>query len=221
MRTACKILLVGCLLCLQSAHVESNGTTANDGGSQDNKVISQETYNQVLDIVFPRNGPRGDYGVVLRFKPSSGAESQIVINRGLEKTEVVEYVSASGNIYSKLNALKLKNGNENVEELARSIEVRKRSISASPGQVKQWHADFVESLRESLLAFQKRSEAFAKTGSISVALDGTFYDVWYGQGINEMSLSLYDEEVSDQKVTGELKTVQWMNAVRLELAKLK
>jgi len=50
-------------------------------------------------------------------------------------------------------------------------------------------------------------------------LDGTFYDLWYGQAINDMSFSFYDEEVSDKQPNGVLKTVQWMNAVRLDVAK--
>jgi hypothetical protein len=193
-----------------------------ESGPKSEKVVSQETYVRVLDIVFPRDEPRGDYVLVLRFKPSFHPESQVVIKRGVDKIEVIEYTSLSGNIYSKLNELKSHGGaSENAVEMPKLIEVRRRSIQVPYTQVKQWHAGFLESLSESLRAFKKRSEEFDKAGSITLTIDGTFYDVWYGQGINDLSLSFYDEEVSDQQPNGVLKTVQWMNAVRRDVGKLK
>lgn len=212
-------LVVISMLAVQTMTVDSQSVSSlKESGPKSEKVVSQETYDLVLDIVFPRDEPRGDYGLVLRFKPSFHPESQVMIKRGVDKIEVIEYTSLSGNIYSKLNKLKSHgDASENATEMAKLIEVRRRSIQVPNAQVKQWHAGFLESLGESLKAFKKRSEEFDKAGSITLTIDGTFYDVWYGQGINDMSLSFYDEEVSNHKRNGRLKTVQWMNTVRLDV----
>ncbi|HYW73742.1 MAG TPA: hypothetical protein VE961_22150 [Pyrinomonadaceae bacterium] len=192
-----------------------------DGAVKSDKIISQEAYNRVLDILFPRDEPRGDYGLVLRFKPSFHPESQVVIKRGVDKVEVIEYTSLNGNIYSKLNELMSHGAKDDPAELAKFIKVRRKSIQVPYAQIKQWHASFLESFGQSLIAFRKRSEEFDKAGTISVVIDGTFYDLWYGQGVNDMSFSFYDEEVSDKLPDGQLKVVQWMNAVRRDVEKLK
>src|SRR5262249_310515 len=192
-----------------------------DDTVKNNKIISQEAYNRVLDILFPRDEPRGDYGLVLRFKPSFHRESQVVIKRGVDKVEVIEYTSLNGNIYSKLNELMSHGAKEDPAELAKLIEGGRRSIQVPYAQIKQWHTSFLESLGQSLITFKNRSEEFDRAGTISVVIDGTFYDLWYGQGINDMSFSFYDEEVSEKLPDGQLKVVQWMNTVRRDVERLK
>jgi len=192
-----------------------------DDTVKNNKIISQEAYNRVLDILFPRDEPRGDYGLVLRFKPSFHRESQVVIKRGVDKVEVIEYTSLNGNIYSKLNELMSHGAKEDPAELAKLIKVGRRSIQVPYAQIKQWHTSFLESLGQSLITFKNRSEEFDRAGTISVVIDGTFYDLWYGQGINDMSFSFYDEEVSEKLPDGQLKVVQWMNTVRRDVERLK
>jgi hypothetical protein len=196
-------------------------STGQDQGLKSNKVISQETYNRVLDIVFTRDEPRGDYGLVLRFKPSFHPESQVVIKRGVNKVQVIEYTSLSGNIYSKLDEVVTHGGKDDAVELAKLIKVRRRSVLVPNVQVKQWHSSFLESLGDSLKTFKKRSEEFDRERTITVVIDGTFYDLWYSQGTNDMSFSFYDEEISDQQPNGALKIVQWMNVVRADVEKLK
>jgi len=56
---------------------------------------------------------------------------------------------------------------------------------------------------------------------LSYLLDGTTYDIWYKEGLNEISLSLYDVEVDTPGSDGELKLAQWMNSIRREVAKSK
>lgn len=210
------------MLVIRATIVDSQGESSlQDSEPKSNKVISQETYNRVLDIVFPRDEPAGNYYLVLRFRPSFHPQSQVVIKRGVDKVEVIEYTSLSGNIYSKLDELVSHGGKEDAVEMAKLIKVRRRSLQVPNAQVKQWHATFLESLGESLKTFRKRSEEFDKAGTIGVVLDGTFYDLWYSQGVSEMSFSFYDEEVSDQQPNGVLKTVQWMNVVRRDVEKLK
>lgn len=220
MRVLGIILVMVLILVIQAITVApQTGSTLQDSALKSDKMIRQETYHRVLDIVFPRDEPAGNYYLVLRFRPSSRPTSQIVIKRGRDKVEVIEYTSLSGNIYSKLNELMSQGSKEDPVEMAKLIKARRRAIQVPYAQIKQWHAGFLESLGQSLIAFRKQSEEFDKAGTISVVLDGTFYDLWYSQGVNDMSLSFYDEEVSDQQPNGALKTVQWMNAVRLDVAK--
>src|SRR6266498_4663705 len=166
------IILVTVLMMVGSATTIESQTS--DGALKSNKVISQEAYNRVLDILFPREEPAGNYRLVLRFRPSFHPESQVVVKRGLNKLEVIEYTSLSGNIYSKLNDLVARGSKEDAMELAKLIKVRRRSIEVADSQVRQWHTGFFESFDGSLKAFRKESEQFGKAGTIDVVLDGTF-----------------------------------------------
>lgn len=185
------------------------------------KTVSREIYDRVLDILFPRDEPASNYCIILRFRPSLHPESQVVIRKNLDKVEVIEYISLSGNIYSKLDELMSHGGKEDAVEMAKLIKVHRRSIQVPNAQANQWHTNFLESLGELVKTFRKRSDEFDKAGTIDVVLHGTFYDLWYSQDVSEMSFSFYDEEVSDQQPNGILKTVQWMNAVRRDVEKLK
>ena len=201
-----------------------SGSSHQETGLKSNKLVSEETYKRVLDIVFPRDEPRGDYYLVLRFRPSFHPTSQVVIKRGLrglDKVEVIEYTSLSGNIYMKLNELMSHGGKEDAVDMAKLIKVRRRSLRVTIAQGKHWHTSFLQSLGESLKTLRERSEQFDKAGTIDVVLDGTFYDIWYSQDISDMSFNFYDEEVSDQQPNGQLKLVQWMNALRHDVEKLK
>lgn len=68
------------------------GAIAQEPGSRDQEEadrfdVGRETYDEVLDLVFPRNAlwGAGGYALVLRYKPTHEAESQItILNRGGE-----------------------------------------------------------------------------------------------------------------------------------------
>lgn len=190
-----------------------------EGRLKSYKVVSSETYNRVLDILFPRDDS-AIFAIVLRFEPSFQPESQIIIRRGLDKAEVIEYTSLSGNIYKKLNDVIAQGGKEDAVEMAKLIKVRKRSVEVPHAQVKQWHTSFLVSISESLNGFKEKSEEY-DTGTSTIALDGTFYDLWYKQISNEMSFRLYDQAVEVPRLEADFKLVQWMNAVRREVEKLK
>src|SRR5947207_1771856 len=90
--------------------------SSQDGRLKSYKVVSPETYNHVLDMLFPRDDS-AIFSIVLRFKPSFQPESQIVIKRGLKNAEIIEYTSLSGNIYSKLNDVMARGGKEDAVEM--------------------------------------------------------------------------------------------------------
>jgi len=195
---------------------------------QDNQVkglsvISCETYDRVLDILFPRDVPdpsKTVFKIILRFHPHAQPESQIVIRRGVEKVEVLEYLSLDGNIYRKLNEALAHGSKENAVEMAKSIKVRKRLINVPYSQVKQWHVGLLESIAISTKVFKERSHEFDDMGSETVMLDGAFYDLWYEQRLSKMSFAIYDADVDHHISNDEFKLVQWMNTVRQDIGKM-
>ena len=218
------VLMVALMLTLQVTDAGAqNRSTHQATRLKSYKVVSPETYNRVLDISFPRDDPdpsKTILAIVLRFKPSFKPESQIVIRRRLDKVEVIEYTSLNGNIYSKLDNVMAYGGKEDAVEMAKLIKVRRRSIEVPYAQVKQWHMNLLDRIGESLKAFKEKSEEYDR-GTVTLALDGAAYDLWYEQGLNKISFSLYDEEVNDLRPNGDFKLVQWMNAIRRKIGRLE
>ena len=106
-------------------------------------------------------------------------------------------------------------------DLAKLIKVRRRAIEVPYAQAKQWQAGFLEGLEELSKSFKEQTEELDKDNSITAVLDGTLYEVWYSQGVSKTSFRVWDEEVSEKQPNGRLKIVQWMNAVRRDVEKLK
>lgn len=214
------------ILMLQVSSVNAqSGATLQDAQTKTYPVVREETYNRVLEILFPRDVPtsRGSlWAIVLRFRPNSKPESQIIIRRDVNrKLEVVEYTSPDGSIYAKLNEALARGGKEDAAEMAKSIRVTRREVSVTPAQARRWYATFFDSLAGTTKALREALDESEKTGAESFVLHGTFYDLWYEQGLNEMSFKLYDVEVDKSGSDGELKLVQWMNTVRRDAGKLK
>ena len=216
--------VLGVFLITVSMVVTCASTTdsqASDGAIKGNRIITQESYGKVLDLVFPRDETTRNYLLVLRFGPSFHSESQIVIKGGGDKVEVLEYTSLSGNIYDRLNNFVARGSKEDVVELAKLIKVRRRAIEVPYAQAKQWQAGFLDGFEELSKSFKEQTEQLDKDSSINVVLDGTLYEIWYSQGVSKTSFRVWDEEVSERQPNGRLKVVQWMNAVRHDVEKLK
>ena len=204
--------------------VNGQSNSSSDQPQRTYPVISWETYNRVLDAVFPRTDPdtsKTIFEFVLRFEPSFHATTQIVIRNRGDKTEVVEYTSPDGNIFDKLNETLAHGGKKDAVAMAKSIRVKRREIAIPEAQIKRWNNEFFESLATTEKTLQQRGEEALKTRSVTLVLDGTTYNVLYKQGLNKSSLSLYDVELDTPGSDGELRLVQWMNSIRREVAKSK
>jgi len=184
------------------------------------KVISRKTYERVLDTVFQRDEANRDYDFVLRFEPSIAPESQIVIKRAAGKTQIIEYTSLSGNIYRKLDNIMANGGKEDIAEMAKLVQVRKRLVEVRDAQVNQWRGSLPGMMAASMKLLEQRS-AEAARGIGTITIDGTFYTLWYDQVGSHLSIGVWDHEVSNREITGELELVQWMNVVRRDVEKLK
>jgi hypothetical protein len=223
-RLAGGFVLVLALSLASPPRVNAQTNTPPDQSQRTYPVVSWEVYYAVLDIVFPRNDPDTSstiYDFVLRFEPSFHATSQIVIRTRGDKTEVIEYTSPDGNIFGRLNEALARGAKQEAATLAKSIRVKRREIAMPEAQIKGWYKDFFDSLTATGKTLQQTGEESLKTRSATVVLDGTTYNVWYQQGLNKTSLSLYDVEVDTPGSDGELKLVQWMNRIRREVAKTK
>lgn len=184
------------------------------------EVISPATYETVLDIAFACDKPRQDYDLVLRFEPSNAPESQIYIKRTPTKTEVIEYTSLSGNIYLKLSNIVRDGGKEDAAELAKQIQVKKRALDVPAAQASKW-LDRLPDVTASTMKLLERRRAGELKGVGTITIDGTRYSFSYKQVESSGGAEMWDDEISDSKVTGQFALVRWMNSVRLDVAKLK
>lgn len=226
LRIVCNVLLgavLGLILQVSIVTAQSNLPLQN-APNKSSPVIGEDAYNHVLDILFPRDKPASDgtiWVIVLRFKPSSHPESQIVIRKSVSKVEVIEYTSPDGSIYNKLNEALARGSEEDAVELAKLIRVMRTEVSVPPTFIRRWQATLFGNIPPTTKALRAALEKADKTGAESFVLHGTFYDLWYEQGLNKMSFNLYDVEVDKSGSDGEFKLVRWMNAVRRDIVKLK
>jgi len=217
-------VLAAALSLVSQVGLNAQSNAPPDQSQRTNPVVSWKIYYAVLDTVFPRTDPDTStttFELVLRFEPSFHATSQIVIRNRGDKTKIIEYTSPDGNIFDKLNEALGHGAKEEAATLAKSIQVKRREIAMPEAQIKGWYKDFFDSLTATGKTLQQRGEESLKTRSVTVVLDGTTYNLWYQQGLNKTSLSLYDVEIDTPGSDGELKLVQWMNRIRREVAKTK
>jgi hypothetical protein len=181
-------------------------------------IVSSEAYDRVLDSVFPRDythSPKLDYVLILRFEPSFHAESQVVIQT-LDggKVDAWLYTSTSGGIWQTCNDYIERTGREDAAEIARSIHSQKDSIVVSKTKAREWHASLFSSLSQSVDELKKASEEREKTGSMTIVLDGTRYELSYVQGMVELHWEFWDVEIVEPRSTSVSALARWMNGIR-------
>lgn len=214
------------ILALQAASVAAQSRSAVQGSATKSyPIVRRETYDRVIDIVFPRDNPdysKTIFAFVIRFRPYSQPESQLIIRRGTEQIEVIEFISLDGDIYVKLNELLARGYKEDAVELAKAIRVKRRVITASFAQVKQWYTGFFDSLANTTKTLREQGGESDRTGgSETIFLHGGIYDLWYEQRLNRMSFSLYDVDLDDVRASAHFKLVQWMDSVRRDVREPK
>jgi hypothetical protein len=224
LRLVGNVFLAAALIVASVSIVTGQSNSSQDKPQGVYPVVSWETYNRILDMVFPRDDldtSKTVFEFVLRFEPSFHSTSQVVVRKRLDRIEVVEYTSPDGNIFDKLNELLDRAGKEDAVAMAKSIRVKRREIAISDTQIKRWYATFFDSLVVTTKSVRAKGEKSDKSHTATFVLDGTTYNVWYKQNLETFSLSLYDVEVDTPGSDGELKLVQWMNSIRREVAKSK
>jgi hypothetical protein len=221
------ITLGAILLMVQISVINTQSGVASQGTSvKTHPIIESDTYDRVLDILFPHQDPVSGptlWKMVLRFKPSSKPEVQIVIRQSGNKKpgfEVIEYKSPEGSIYNQLNRAVARGEKADAVQLAKSIKIAQRKIPITRAQARQWYETFFTSYISTTRKLKAELKNLETTGSESIAIHGTFYEIWHQQGMQQTTLTLYDFDLADQRPSGEYKLVQWMNSVRLAVEKL-
>jgi len=181
------------------------------------RVASEETYDKVLDLVFPRDilqEQKLRYVFVLRYEPTFHTESQLVIAEGWDKTEVIEYKSLDGSIEMKLDEIVRRTGKEDAEQMAKQIRIQKRHIKISRAEIRLLQERFFESLRLS----EKKLIA-PMPDRVMVTQDGTGYRLWYS-GITDIHSDLSGSGIKVPTRLDESPLIDWMKSVyrRVEAA---
>ena len=183
-------------------------------------VVRPEVYEKVLDLVFESDEAQRGYDFVLRFEPSNAPELQISVKTTNGKIQALEYTSLSGSIYGRLNAISRNGGKEDIVELAKQIQVRKRILDVPASQAAQWWGRLPDSMAATLKLLEHR-RADGLKGFGTVTLDGTHYGFSYVQPAGDVVVRVWDEEISPREVTGQIELVRWMNRVRRDIENLK
>lgn len=195
-----------------------------DSVEESDKTVSDETYNRVLDIVFSSedsNSREIIYSFILRFKPYSQPESQIVIRKRIKSIEITEFRSESGIIFNKLNGYLKQYKMEDAVEMAKTIKISQRKFIVSNDKFKKWYDDFFESVKNTNKILKTKGEEFDKTGSETVLLDGGNYSLRYKQRLNKISFDLYDVDIADIADGTDYDLTKWMFAVSREIQNFK
>lgn len=183
-------------------------------------VVDSEIYEQVLDLVFPREVLKGpsQYAFVLRYiPPFIDAESQITIVNEGGRIEVVEYTSVDGNIYAKLNGIFQRTNREDAVEMAKQIRVKKRVVSLSPAEVTTLRQSFYDRLYQS--ASYERKQVSENVGEVMVLNDATRYLLWY-RGTEESHYYLEGHNINViSHPADEHPLIDWMRGIRRTIKK--
>ena len=187
--------------------------------AQEERVISDEEYEQVLNLLFPLNAliePYYEFVTILRYKPSFGAEAQIVLIGREGYVQVIEYQSLDGNLYSKLSEL-LGSGELSPAEMASRVRVRKREIRVPFHQAQRWRRGLIDSIN---IAARPRALRYAPPPrEVTIVTDGTEYELWDSSRVSRVSLhfSLVGGETHRRVYPATASFISWMEIVRAQV----
>jgi hypothetical protein len=200
------------LLCSSSTEAQRKGAKQREQDAIANYVVDSTTYNQVLDLLFPRDVLVGAWGYafVIRYAPTFDTESQITILNKNGIIEVVEYTPAEGNISRQLKRILPRIGDFNAKGAAKQIKIRRRVISISPEFVRQLRDTFYDRLDQ--LRSQEKEFTSRDAGTINVIDDGTQYLLWY-RGKVTIQFDIIGTNVGSQSLPDESPLLDWMKNV--------
>lgn len=180
---------------------------------EDTALVSDETYDKVLDILFPQEELKAnfEFGWMIRYRPTYKAESQVIIMQKLDNLEVIEYVSAEGNIRSKLDKILERSQREDAVEMAKQIRVERRVVNISSVQFKKIRKRFATSLY--ILLLPENVDSRDKPGSGQVYVHGTWYHLKYMGATGELAYDTLGPELGSEFPYKSSPLVSWMNDV--------
>jgi hypothetical protein len=165
-------------------------------GSWPSAVAAQEqqTYDRVLDRLFPVNEKEAIGQIVVRILPAlKGSESQLVLRLASGAGSTASYCKARQMISS---AIKDETGEDWLEKLVDRVKVDCHELPVAAGQVVEWYREILSTM------FTRLPKDWAEShrrGSALIALDGARYKVKISHGQNDIALDLgaCDAELKD------------------------
>ena len=214
------IIIVGCLVLWA---LLNNSITY--GQEKTIRVLEIEDYGKILDMLFPRDvfdeyEYKRSFVLVLRYKPSFDAETQIVIAGRENGINVVEFTSLDGNVYYKLGEIMEKTGQKSSVELAKYIRVKKRELKIPLRQLNIWRRNLIDSVSRSVRPKVLESTLPAATMA-NVTDDGTRYELWDSSLSGEIYFTPSGIEENGRDFSGKRSLIRWMERVRREVDKRK
>lgn len=176
--------------------------------------VGSETYQQVLDILFPRDAldEAGRYVILLRYLPSFDPESQFTLVEKDGTVEVLEYTSADGNINQKLHEIYQRTKREDAFEMAKQIRVRQRILKTSPAEVKSLRSSLYD-VGCALINHERK-----QTREDEITGDGMRYQIW-SRGKGRIHYHIDGLDIDDTPATNEHPLIGWMKTARRTLSK--
>lgn len=181
--------------------------------------VGHAEYEQILNAVFSHEEPTArdlKYSITLRFMTSRHAESEIVINTlrsGMPQATL--YTVPGPSVWDVANDYVQKHGHVDVQAVAGLVRANKKTIQVSPDEISVWYSNMLKSVDESGEQLRQDLDTFNKTGSVTVVLDGTTYELQFQQSLTDITWQVMDDEVNDTRITGRSYVAKWMNEVRV------
>lgn len=181
-------------------------------------TVDRDMYFQILDTLFTtdRYGkPEVLSAITVRFIPSFLPESQITLIRTRSKTIIV-YLQTSQNIYGKLMERSRKNEAISAEAIRKAVKIETFVQDLAPDDGERWVSEFFLAMPETVREINRERIEEQKSGSVSVVLDGGFYQVSATHGMNRLTYCFYDENPHTAQVTGAYNLTRLSNRFRID-----
>lgn len=188
--------------------------------SQNEKTKEVNLYSDLMDRVFPRISSKRliGFGLVLRFAPSFGEESQININVQNNDVQVTEFKVVGKSIYDSLNDFIDSTGKEDLDAIIPTINVQKRSIPVSLKDALLWRSEFLKNLSDALES--DRFKPLQTTNSVVQTDDGATFEIWYTAD-SQIYYKAKGIEPSLSKTDGKHHLINWMKQLKLSVNQRK
>ena len=182
--------------------------------------LSPEDYTRALDVVFPVTPSRSDmiFKLSVRYRPSSGAESQVVLQQGAASTGEIDVARTEGNVRSIINdALEMTSSIDPIG-IARKVRVERVSLKVSASRAFAIHAEFLRSWNETMTGLRQSAMREHREGVTTVTLDGEAYEIWYQQGLLRIYGSFSATDADTRTSASAVTIGDWARRFRDEFA---
>jgi hypothetical protein len=171
----CRIALLLLLILVSDVEGQTNGQV------QAYRSIDSKTCGQIIDLVFPPMKPISRdvvFTISVRAFPAFDPASQLLITYFTKRPPLVDYAVADKQICEAAN-----HGVGKVDPVAvaRGISVRHQVPNVSRARVLEWQQGLFQSLEASLPGFRRETEELERSGTVTVGLDNTSYEIGYAQ----------------------------------------